>query len=396
MKILIVTQHYWPENFRITDIAEELVKRGHEIVVLTGLPNYPQGYIYADYKNKKNRKQFHNGVKIIRVKEIGRRNNILFRFLNYYSYPYFAKMMIKKIDKDFDVVFINGLSPIMSAEPAILYKKKYGAKLIMYEMDLWPESLTAGGIKKTSLIYKYYRRISNRIYSYMDEILVSTLEHEKYLKNLTGSFCPKITYLPQYAETIFNEQKNLMENLNDKTLNIMFAGNIGKAQSIDTIINAANLLKDSNVKFHIVGDGSELKNIKNLVESLKLPNVIFYGQQKLTDMPKLYRLANIMLVTLSKDTYANYTLPGKVQTYLACGMPIFGAADGATNKLINDNKCGVCVASGDFISLSKAIKNVKRDQLIYYSKNSLDLYNKFFTKEKFFKVLLAKLKECCK
>ena len=119
MKILIISQHYWPENFRITDIAEALVSLEHQVTVLTGLPNYPEGYIFDEYKKGKNRIQEHNGVKIIRAKEIGRRNNILFRFLNYWSFPHYANKLIKKLDKDFDVVLVNGLSPIMSAKPAI-------------------------------------------------------------------------------------------------------------------------------------------------------------------------------------------------------------------------------------------------------------------------------------
>lgn len=148
MKILIVSQHYWPENFRITDIAESLVSNGHQVTVLCGLPNYPKGYIFGGYKHGKNRTQEHNGVRIIRAKEIARRKGILFRFLNYYSFPYHANKLIRKLDKDFDVVLVNELSPIMSAVPGIKYAKKHNKPLIMYEMDLWPESLLAGGIKK--------------------------------------------------------------------------------------------------------------------------------------------------------------------------------------------------------------------------------------------------------
>ena len=128
MKILIVYQHYWPEYFRITDIAETLVKTGNKVTVLCGLPNYPDGYVLKEYKSGKNRRQVHNGVKIVRAKEIGRRNNLLFRFLNYWSYPFFAKKMINQLDDDFDVVFVPMTSPIMMAEPGLLYAKKHHKK----------------------------------------------------------------------------------------------------------------------------------------------------------------------------------------------------------------------------------------------------------------------------
>ena len=131
MKLLIISQRYWPENFRITDIAETLVTLGHDVTVLTGLPNYPKGYIFDGYKNGENRVQEHNGVKIIRANEIDRRNNIVFRFLNYYSFPFYANKIVKKLDKDFDVVLINELSPIMGAEPGLLYKKLHGTRVVM-------------------------------------------------------------------------------------------------------------------------------------------------------------------------------------------------------------------------------------------------------------------------
>ena len=205
MKILVISQHYWPENFRITDIAETLVKEGNDVTVLTGLPNYPKGYVLDEYKRGKNRIQEHNGVHIIRAKEIGRRNNIFFRFLNYWSYQHYAKKLVNKLDKDFDVVLINELSPIMSANPGLKYAKKYNKKVVMYEMDLWPESLLAGGITHKSLIYKHYKKVSAKIYSKCDKILVSTKEHIEYIKALPNCSELDIEYLPQYAESIFED-----------------------------------------------------------------------------------------------------------------------------------------------------------------------------------------------
>ena len=230
MNILIISQHYWPENFRVNDISETLVSLGNKVTVLCGIPNYPAGYVYDEYKHKKNRRQEHNGVEIIRVKEIARRNNLFFRALNYWSYQHYAIKYLKKHKIECDVILAIGTSPIMMCKPAIFCKKNYGAKIIMYEMDLWPESLLAGGIKQGSAIYKHYKKVSSKIYSSFDKILVTTKEHIKYIKGLPGCDRISIDYLPQYAESTF-ETMNCC-SIDNGIIDIMFAGNLGKAQSV--------------------------------------------------------------------------------------------------------------------------------------------------------------------
>lgn len=390
MKVLIVSQHYWPENFRITDIAETLVSLGNQVTVLCGLPNYPKGYIFDEYKHGKNRIQEHNGVKIIRAKEIGRRNNILFRFLNYWSYPNYACKMINKLDKDFDVVYVQMSSPIMITKPALKYAKKYNKKVVMYEMDLWPESLLAGGISNKSLIYKHYKKVSAKIYSKCDKILVSTKEHIDYIKSLPGCSNLDIEYLAQYADTIFEESN--YETIDNGVIDLMFAGNIGKAQSVDTVIKAAAILKDNpKFKFHIVGSGSELENIKKFSEELKADNVIFYGQKPLSDMPELYKLADAMLVTLEDKPYANMTIPGKVQSYMAAGKPIIGAINGSCSNFIINNNVGYTCAAGDYESLASLIQDLDEKELRLIGLNAKEVYLKKYKKALFINKLISAL-----
>ena len=392
MKILIVSQRYWPENFRITDIAESLVSLGHDVTVLTGLPNYPKGYIFDEYKHGKNRVQEHNGVHVIRAKEIGRRHGILFRFLNYWSFPHYANKLVKKLDKDFDVVLFNELSPIMSGKPAIKYAKKYNKPLIMYEMDLWPESLLAGGISNKSIIYKHYKKVSSKIYSSCDKILVSTKEHIDYIKALPKCESLDIDYLPQYADTVFEESN--YDTVDNGVIDLMFAGNIGKAQSIDTIIKAAALLKDDpRFKFHIVGSGSELGNVKKLADELKVNNVIFYGQKPVSEMPKMYELADAMLVTLEDKPYANMTIPGKVQSYMAAGKPIIGAINGSCSCFIKDNNIGYVVQSGDSAALANTISGLNTKELRMIGKHAKDVYLSKYKKSAFIDVLINELKK---
>ena len=373
MKILIVSQHYWPENFRITDIAETLVSLGHQVTVLCGLPNYPQGYIYDGYRHGKNRVQEHNGVKIIRVQEIARRNNIFSRILNYWSFPHYAIKYLKKHKIDCDVVLSIETSPIMMCKPAIYYKKKYNKPIIMYEMDLWPESLLAGGITNKSFIYKHYKKVSAKIYSQFDKIIVSTKEHIPYIKALPGCSNLDIEYLAQYADTVFEESNFGWED--NGVIDLMFAGNIGKAQSVDTIIRAAALLKDDpRFKFHIVGSGSELDNIKKLADELKTDNVVFYGQKPLEDMPKLYRIADAMLVTLEDKPYANMTIPGKMQSYMAAGKPVIGSINGSCANFIKNNNIGYSCDANQYEELANLIKKLDFVQIQKTGNHSKKIY----------------------
>lgn len=392
MKILIVSQHYWPENFRINDIAETLAASGYDVTVLCGLPNYPKGYVLEDYKKGKNRRQEHNGVHIIRAKEIGRRNNIVFRLLNYWSFQHFGKRLVAKIANDFDVVLINELSPIMSAYPGLKYAKKNNKKIIMYEMDLWPESLLAGGIKKDSLIYKYFRKISANIYSQCNKIFVSTKEHIEYIKRLPKCHDLDIEYLPQYAETIFEQSNCAAEN--NQIIDLMFAGNIGKAQSIDKIIRTAAILKENNkFKFHIVGDGSELNNAKQLAKDLNASNVIFYGQKKLSEMPKFYKMADALIVSLEDKPYANMTIPGKVQSYMAAGKPIIGMINGACSDFIKNNEIGFACESENCDSFANLIRGLDFQSLKQVGEHARKVYLTSFAKNKFFASLLSSFKE---
>ena len=388
MNLLIICQHYWPEPFRSTDIAESLVKEGHEVTVLCGLPNYPQGYIYDGYKHGQKRIQERNGVKIIRAKEIARRNNVLFRFLNYWSYPHYAIKYLKKHKIDCDVILTIETSPIMMCKPAVYYKKKYNKPIVMYEMDLWPESLLAGGIKKDSFIYNHYRKVSSKIYSQFDKILVSTKEHINYIKALPGCNDLDMDYLPQYADTVFEESNYGWED--NGVIDLMFAGNIGKAQSVDTIIRAAALLKDDpRFRFHIVGSGSELEKTKKLAGELKVDNVVFYGQKPLEEMPKLYKLADAMLVALEDKPYANMTIPGKVQSYMAVGRPVIGAINGSCANYINDNGIGYTCQSGDVEALVSIIKTINIKELKDIGAHSENVYKTKYNKSYFISALLS-------
>lgn len=388
MKILVVCQYYYPEPVRITDICEELVKRGHEVTVLTDIPNYPMGDIYKGYEKGKNRIELINGVKVCRCFTIPRKTNVVMRLFNYHSFSFFSKQYVNKLDNDFDVVFVNQLSPVMMANAAIKYKKKYNKKVIMYCLDIWPESLCAGGIEKKSLIYKIYYIISKRIYKNMDRILVTSKSFIKYISDSFNIDKSRFDYLPQYAESLFDKDKCIKKA--DNNIDLLFAGNVGKAQSIDTIIEAANILKDiSNLKFHIVGDGQELTRLKNKIKDLKLSNVLVYGRKPLKEMPDYYSKADAMLVTLCGDSLISSTLPGKIQSYMAAGKTIIASANGETAEIIKDAKCGFCSEADNSELLADNIKKfISCKNKKEFGDNAYKYYKENFDKSKFIDELI--------
>lgn len=378
MKILVVCQYYYPEPFRVKDLCEEMVKRGHEVTVVTGEPNYPEGQIYKGYENHAHADEIINGVKVHRCPIIPRKTGLVFRLLNYFSYPHEANKYIKKLD-GFDIVFVNQLSPVMMAEPGIKYGKKHDISVIMYCLDLWPESLVAGGVSRVSAIYKVFHRISKRIYRSVDLILITSRMFRGYLTAQFGIEENKIEYLPQYAEGLFEKQEFKKPG---EVCDLVFAGNIGEVQSVETIIKAAEKLKDKPVHFHIVGGGTDLERLQGL--AINLNNITFYGRRPLVEMPNFYAKADAMIVTLKADPVLSQTLPGKVQSYMAVGKPIIGAIDGETAEVIREAGCGFCGKADDADELVKNIELFMNcDEKERMGLKARAYYDTYFERQKF-------------
>lgn len=382
MKVLVICQYYYPEPFSITNICEELVKCGHEVTVVTGIPNYPMGKIYDGYRGGKKRDEVVNGVNVHRCFTVGRRSGPIWRFVNYYSYMFSSSCYVSRLKEQFDVVFVNQLSPVMMASAGIKYKRKNGIRLLLYCLDLWPESLVTGGIKRDSLIYKMYHCVSEKIYRQADKIFITSKSFSDYFSDEFG--IDNTEYLPQYAENVFKPE--LCRKAPNGTVDLMFAGNVGAAQGVDTIIRAAALTKDiPNLRWHIVGDGSELDNCKRLADELSVASVIFHGRQVADKMPEFYSKADIMLVTMIDDPTISLTLPGKVQTYMAAGKPILAAAIGEIEKVVKDAECGICCPPNDGGALAKAAKEMAESgKLSEYGLNAYHYNKNNFGKEKFF------------
>lgn len=385
MKILVVCQYYYPEPFRITDICEEFVKRGHKVTVVTGVPNYPEGIIYKGYENGEHRDEVINGVQVYRVNTIPRKTGVLYRLLNYYSYANSSAQFVKKLPDDFDVVFINQLSPVMMAKAGIKYAKRHKKQCVLYCLDLWPVNLVAGGIKRDSAIYNHYRKVSKKIYTAVDKILVTSRSFSDYLERKFGIDQSKISYLPQYAEDIFSD---IPAKEPGEICDLVFAGNIGKAQSVITIVKAAEILKDEPVHFHIVGSGVELDHLKAYVKEHNLTNITFYGRRPLEEMPEFYAMADAMLLTLEADPVMSMTLPGKVQSYMAAGKPIIAAIDGEARLVIEEACCGFCGKAEDEKELSENVMRfVQHKDKPSIANSARTYYERYFDKTGFFEKL---------
>ncbi|NCC57849.1 MAG: glycosyltransferase WbuB [Synergistales bacterium] len=383
MKILIICQYFYPERFRVNDISFELVKNGHDVTVLTGLPNYPSGVVETEYRRFRKRAETINGVRVRRSWLLGRGKGSLRLALNYLSFAFSSMIKALSIEKDFDLILVYQLSPVTMALPGILLKKLTGKPLILYCHDLWPESLVSGGIAPSSAIYRTVLRLSRWIYSKADHIFTSSSMFSEYFKEILK--VDKLpVHLPVYAEALFEDIPPAQSD--KETLDLLFAGNVGELQSVETIIRAAAELKDqTHIRFHIVGDGSALNKCKKTATDLKVENVLFHGQHPLEEMPRFYALADAFVVTLTKNKAISYTLPNKVQSYLAAGKPILGAIDGETRALIENSQCGLCAPAEDYHQLAVLIRKFskEKEKMREYGENARRCYDRAFSKEKY-------------
>ena len=392
MKILVVCQYYYPEPFRITDICEALVQAGHSVTVVTGTPNYPEGKIYPGYEKGAHADEVRNGVQIHRCPLIPRKTGALYRFLNYYSFVWSSWQYLRKLGEEYDVVFVNQLSPVMMAQSALKWARRHGKRCVLYCLDLWPESLLVGGIRKDSMIYRVFWNISRRIYQKADTILVSSKAFTDYFEETLHIEDKNIQWLPQYAEDMFGDVA--AEQQGKATVDFLLAGNIGNLQSVETVVEAARLLQDdSRIHIHIVGGGISLEKCQKLAEGLE--NITFHGRHDLSEMPAFYAMADVMMVSLVKDPGLSANLPGKVQSYMAAGKPIVGTINGETARIIREADCGMCSPAEDPAALAEVMRKIaaEPEKLKLYGENARRFYMEHFQKEHFIAELTKVLRE---
>lgn len=389
MRILVVSQYFWPEVFRINDFVLELIKRGHEVSVLTANPNYPKGRFFQGY-GLKYQVEYYNGIKIYRVPILPRRNSNFMLILNYLSFVlsgcFFALFHNTRYDK---IVAVN-YSPITSVYPAIVYKKRKKTPLVLWVQDLWPESVRAASSVKSDLVDKLLLAIVKNIYKNSDDIVVS---NSGFTESILAKGVPanKISFIPNWAEDLYENENQIYpekyRSLIPGGFLVMFAGNIGEAQDFDSIIEAAMLTKNNErIKWIVIGDGRKKIWLEQEIEKRQLSSTFYLlGRYPLEEMPSFFIHADLLLASLKDEYIFSLTVPAKVQSYMAFGKPIVTMLTGAGNRIVTDCNCGFAAESSDFRKLAENV--ILASSLTKTKLSEMGLKGKKYYQENFAKKL---------
>lgn len=390
MRILIVSQYFYPEEFKINDLTRELVNRDHQVSVLTGKPNYPKGEYYDGYQYDGVVKEDYCGAEVIRVPLRKRgKGGALNLVRNYWSFVVNAKRYIKKNKMSFDAILCFEVSPITQIYPALYCKKKYGGRVLLWVQDLWPESVTAAGGVKNRFALGILDRMVKRIYSKCDVLLVQSEGFKESILS-KGNFDNKIVYAPNWAEDLYFDKKmidadNVLSMMPDG-FRVMFAGNVGAAQDVDSIIKAANETREiPEIKWVIVGDGRARANVEEQTKQLGLTEtVVFLGRHPMAQMPTFFSFADVMVVSLKDEYIFSLTIPAKTQSYMASGKPIVSMLNGEGNRIIDEAQCGLTASSGDYKALAENVIKLYRtdkEKLKDMGRRGLEYYLTHFDKK---------------
>ncbi len=374
-KILICTNHFYPETFRVNDIAFNFAEKGYDVTVLTAIPDYPKGKYFDGYGIFSRRCEKVKGVKVIRGFAIPRGNgNTLRIVLNYLSF-FISSVFISVwlgLFRKFDRVFVHETSPVMIGVPAIIVKKLQHIPLLFWVLDLWPESLQAAGGVNNIRILKLFEKLTKWIYKNSDKILISSRGFEQSILD-KGDFKDKIVYFPNWVDREMASDKQISLPQLPQGFIVMFAGNIGEAQDFEHIMDAAIRLRShKDIHFVIVGNGRKFKWVESFVQNHSLEEQVhLLGRYPSETMPLLFSKADVMLVTLKDASIFNLTVPAKLQAYMSAGKPIVAMMNGEGPRVIEEAQCGWSVVAGDDKGLAKCILEISSfDEEILLNKGS--------------------------
>jgi glycosyltransferase involved in cell wall biosynthesis len=364
MKLLILSQYYWPESFRINDVAKTLLEKSIGVEVLTGKPNYPRGEIFSGYKAAGCQQETHQGIKINRIPLVARGSGGLRLALNYLSFIVsgllFAPWMLR--GKRFDVIFVYAPSPILQAILAIFLGWLKGCPVVLWVQDLWPESLSATGHVQNRAVLKLVELVVRFIYRHVDLLLVQSRAFEAPVRALTAD-TPIIFYPNSVDDSFAVPAKGVLPEVAglDAGFSVMFAGNIGTAQAVDVIVDAAILLKEyPDIHFVVLGDGSSREGMLKQVQQRGLTNLHLPGRFPVETMPNFMQKASTLLVTLADMPIFAATVPNKVQAYLASGRPIIACLNGEGARIVVEAGAGFATPAEDARALADTILRLYR------------------------------------
>ena len=392
--ILLVSQYFYPEPFRVNDMAVEWVSRGYKVTVLTGIPNYPMGKFYDGYDKKHRTHETWNGVNIIRIPLVARGNssnkllNAIGMTRNYFSFVRSGKKWVKSEEAANlhpDLVFTFEVSPMTQAKIGVWYGQKYNVPTFLYVQDLWPENVeTVTGIHNRMIIEPIDKMVDN-IYRKTDTIFTTSPSFVEAIVNRKNPVDRnKVHYWPQYAEDFYKPLKpqDINEIPNDDYFKIAFTGNIGTAQGLDILPKTAELLKKEKVKFVIVGDGRYQAEFVKQIEERKVQNMfIMLPRVQAERIPEILSTCDAGFISFNNTSLWENTIPAKLQSYMACGMPIIASASGETKRVIKEANCGVCTKIGDADALADGILKFMNMNIIALGNNARMYFEEHFNKK---------------
>lgn len=364
MRLLIVSQYFWPESFRIVDVAKSLSEKGVVVDVLTGKPNYPQGEIFDGYSASGCQREVRDGNEIHRVPLLPRGRSGKRLALNYLSFIFsglfYGPWLLR--GKKFDVIFVYAPSPILQALPAIFLGWMKGCPVVLWVQDLWPDSLSATGHVKNKRVLGFVEGVVRFIYRHVDLLLVPSDAFTAPVSALASG--TEVKYFPNSVDDSFSVPSvsgvPLIAGM-DAPFSVLFAGNIGTAQAVEVIVEAAALLREhTEIQFVVVGDGSRRDWMTQQVKEFGLTNLHLPGRFPIEAMPGLMQKASTLLVTLADHEIFRHTVPSKVQAYLAAGRPILACLNGEGAKLISMAGAGKAVPAEDGAALAAAVLEMFR------------------------------------
>ena len=375
MRLLVISQYFWPENFRINELVAELIKRGYQVTVLTGVPNYPDGQVYKEFRDAPFGFAYYAGANVIRVPMAVRGQSAVRLMLNYLTFALSASTvgLWKLRGQQFDAIFAYEPSPITVGLPAAALRRVKKAPLAFWVLDLWPETLLALNIVRTPVLLAIIGKLVGFIYRRCDLILAQSKSFipqiRKYAKKRQ-----QVVYFPNWAEPASAIDPAITPpDVPSKpgSFSVMFAGNVGEAQDFPTILAASEILKPyTDIRWLVVGDGRRASWVSEEIKRRGLEEcVLMLGRHPAKQMPAFFKHADALLVSLKKDAIFSMTIPGKLQSYLAAGKPIIAALDGEGAELVRSSCSGLTSPAGDAVGLAAVVLQLfeltalERDQM---------------------------------
>lgn len=396
-KVLIVSEVFYPEEFKINELAIDWKNKGYDVDILTMVPSYPSSKIFYGYENRWYQKELWNGMNIYRVKAVtGYKNSLFKKLLKYFAFMLMGSLVSLKIGKKYDYIFGFQVGPLTAMVPAIILKQFYKKPVTLWIQDIWPDSVYAYGFKKTKILEFFLNSFVKYVYKNTSSFGISAKGFEKKIIPFLSEN-KEIFYAPNWADYLDKDLERIRFSHDDK-IHFTFAGNIGSVQNLENIIESFGKIDDKyleKAQLNIIGDGSHLEKLQNIVKENSFKNIIFWGRKPRGEIYKYLSASNFLIVSLIDKEIFSLTVPAKTQTYIATGKPIIAIIKGEAADIIRENELGL-VCNPDSLEEIKSVF-IEAIEMSYekskkYIKNSELLTNTIFKKELILDNLLELLK----